>query len=71
MWTFIEVLKTEEVHFKQLMAHMQSGKIQKASEKSCVMDQKLSQLRTRYEEGVIILTQYHHQLSLLIGTKSV
>lgn len=52
------------------MLHMQSGKIKKASEKSCVMDQRLCQLRKRYEDGLLSLTQYHYQLSLLIGAKA-
>jgi hypothetical protein len=70
IWAFIEVVKNEEVHFKRQMIHANSGKLKKVSEKTCMMQQKLDVLGKRYREGVIKLSEYHYQLSLLIGAKS-
>jgi len=63
-------VKHEEVHFKQQLIHANSGKLKKSAEKTCVMQDKLDQLRKRYGEGELQLSEYHYQLSLLIGTKS-
>ena len=69
MWAFINLLKDEEVHFQQLLLHANSGKVKKESSKASVAQNKLNELRKRYDDGIIKLSQYHYQLSLLIGTK--
>ena len=68
IWTFINVLKDEEVHFRQQLIHANTGKLKKNSERTCVMQSKLLELRKRYDERGIQLPEYHHQLSLLVGT---
>jgi hypothetical protein len=70
VWAFINLLKDEQVHFQQLLIHANSGKLKKDSQKTCVMQNKLNQLRKRYDDGIIQLSEYHYQLSLLIGMKS-
>jgi hypothetical protein len=69
IWAFIQTLQNEEVHFQQQLIHANSGKLKQKSQKTCVMQNKLNQLRKRYDEGVIQLPEYHYQLSLLVGTK--
>ena len=70
VWAFINLLKEEEIHFQQQLIHANSGKLKKDSKKTCVMQGKLNQLRKRYDDGLIQLSEYHYQLSLLIGMKS-
>ncbi|CAF3027216.1 unnamed protein product [Rotaria sp. Silwood2] len=70
VWAFINLLKDEEVHFQQLLIYTNSGKLKKDSQKTCVMQNKLNQLRKRYGDGIIQLSEYHYQLSLLVGMKS-
>ena len=70
IWTFINALKIEEVHFQHQLVHINTGKLKKNAQKTCVMQNKLDQLRKRYDEGGIKLSEYHRQLSLLVGTKS-
>ncbi len=65
----MNVLKQEEVHFKQQLIHVNSGKLKKASKKTCTMQDKLKELRKRYDEQTIKLNEYHNELSKLIGTK--
>ena len=65
----MNVLKQEEVHFKQQLIHGNSGKLKKASKKTCTMQDKLKELRRRYDEQTIKLNEYHNELSQLIGTK--
>ncbi len=70
IWAFIDILKDEEVHFQQQLIHANSGKLKKNAQQTCVMQNKLDELRKRYDEGEIQLSGYHYQLSLLVGTKS-
>ncbi|CAM4966397.1 unnamed protein product [Rotaria socialis] len=68
-WSFVNTLKQEEVHFRQQLIHGNSGKLKKASKKTCTMQDKLKELRRRYDEQTIKLNEYHNELSKLIGTK--
>jgi hypothetical protein len=69
IWAFINVLKDEEVHFRRQLIHANTGKLKKNSERTCVMQNKFDELRKRYDEGGIQLSEYHRQRSLLVGTK--
>src|ERR1700722_3473151 len=57
-WAFINVIKSEEVHFSQQLIHAQSGKIKKIFEKTCIMQYKLDQLRTCFNNGTTDLIEY-------------
>ncbi len=63
-------MKSEEIHFQHQLIHANSGKLKNNAQKTCAMQNKLDQLRKRYNDGKIQLSEYHHQLSLLVGTKS-
>jgi hypothetical protein len=70
IWAFIQTVQREEVHFKQQLIHANLGKLKKNSQKTCAMQDQLDQLRSRYGEGAIQMSEYHYQLSLLVGMKS-
>lgn len=68
-WTFLNVLKQEEIHFKQQLVYGNSGKLKRSSKKTCAMQTKFKELRKRYDGQTVSLTEYHNELSKLIGTK--
>lgn len=69
IWYFIKVLQQEEVHVKQIVQHVKMGKKKKFLKKNCQNQECLDNLKHKFLDKNITLSQYLEGLSLLAAKK--
>ena len=65
-WHFIEVLKKEEVRFRQQLLHAKSGLLKKKSKRTCIIQECLDVLYRHFSNNEIDLNEYLESLSMIV-----